>query len=39
MRHLLERRSQEAGAGVLPQAELERRVQTIGRLVVRIAGA
>ena len=39
MRHLLERRSQEAGAGVLPPAELERRVQTIGRLVVRIAGS
>jgi small-conductance mechanosensitive channel len=38
MRHLLERRSQEAGTGILPPAELERRVQTIGRLVVRIAG-
>ena len=39
MRHLLERRSQEAGTGVLSPAELERRVQTIGRLVVRIAGS
>jgi small-conductance mechanosensitive channel len=39
MRHLLERRSQEAGAGVLAPAELERRVQTIGRLVVRVAGS
>jgi small-conductance mechanosensitive channel len=39
MRHLLDRRSQEARAGVLPPAELERRVQTIGRLVVRIAGS
>ena len=39
MRHLLERRSQETGTGVLPPAELERRVQTIGRLVVRIAGS
>ena len=38
MRHLLERRGQEAGTGVLSPAELERRVQTIGRLVVRIAG-
>jgi small conductance mechanosensitive channel len=39
VRHLIEHRSQEAGAGVLPQAELERRVNTIGRLVVRLAGA
>lgn len=39
MRHLIERRSQEAGAGVLPAAELERRVKTIGRLVMRIAGS
>jgi small conductance mechanosensitive channel len=38
VRHLLERRS-EAVAGALPQAELERRVRTIGRLVVRLAGA
>jgi small-conductance mechanosensitive channel len=37
-RHLLERRSEEAGTGVLPAAELERRVATIGRLTVRIAG-
>jgi small conductance mechanosensitive channel len=37
-RHLLERRSEEAGTGVLPAAELERRVATIGRLAVRIAG-
>ena len=39
MRHLLERRGQETGSGVLPPAELERRVETIGRLVVRIAGS
>ena len=39
VRHLLERRSEEAGADALPAAELERRVQTIGRLVVRIAGS
>ncbi|MGI8657369.1 MAG: mechanosensitive ion channel family protein [Candidatus Limnocylindria bacterium] len=39
MRHLLERRSQEASAGVLSPAELEKRVQTIGRLIVRIAGS
>ena len=39
VRHLLERRGEEAGAGALPQAELERRVHTIGRLVVRVAGA
>jgi small-conductance mechanosensitive channel len=36
--HLLERRGSEAGAGVLSQAELERRVHTIGNLVVRVAG-
>ena len=40
MRHLLERRSEEANAGgVQSQAELERRVSTIGRLVVRLTGA
>jgi small-conductance mechanosensitive channel len=39
VRHLLERRGEETGTGVLPAAELERRVNTIGRLVVRIAGA
>jgi small conductance mechanosensitive channel len=39
MRHLLERRARETGAGVLPPAELERRVQTIGRLVVRVAAS
>lgn len=38
-RHLIERRSVETGDGVLPQAELERRVGTIGRLIVRIAGS
>ena len=38
MRQLLERRGRETGASVLPPAELERRVGTIGRLVVRIAG-
>ena len=39
VRHLLERRRAEAAAGVLPQAELERRVHTIGNLVVRVAGS
>ncbi|MGI8999513.1 MAG: mechanosensitive ion channel family protein [Candidatus Limnocylindria bacterium] len=38
VRHLLERQRDEA-PGVLPRAELERRVRTIGRLVVRIAGS
>lgn len=38
-RHLLERHAEEVGGGVLSAAELERRVQTIGRLVVRIAGS
>jgi moderate conductance mechanosensitive channel len=39
VRHLLERRREEAGTGALPQAELERRVHTIGTLVVRVAGS
>lgn len=39
VRHLIERRTVEAGEGVLPPAELERRVKTVARLVVRIAGA
>ena len=39
MRHLLDRRAPEVDGGVLSAAELERRVQTIGRLVVRIAGS
>jgi moderate conductance mechanosensitive channel len=39
VRHLIERRRAEASEGVLPPAELERRVSTIGRLVVRIAGS
>lgn len=39
VRHLLERRREEAAVGALPQAELERRVHTIGNLVVRVAGA
>jgi len=39
VRHLLERRREEAGAGSPPQAELERRVHTIGSLVVRVAGS
>ena len=38
VRHVLERRGEEAATGILPPAELERRVNTIGRLVVRIAG-
>ena len=39
VRHLLERRREETGTGTLPQAELERRVRTIGTLVVRVAGS
>lgn len=39
VRHLIERRSAESGDGLLPPAELERRVNTIGRLVVRIGGS
>ena len=38
VRHLLQRRPEQPDGGVVPQAELERRVQTIGRLAVRIAG-
>jgi len=37
-RHLLEHPGKESRAGVLSPAELERRVQTIGRLVLRVAG-
>lgn len=39
VRHLVERRTAESGDGLLPPAELERRVKTVARLVVRIAGA
>jgi small conductance mechanosensitive channel len=39
IRHLLDRSSAESGGDVLPPAELERRVTTIGRLLVRVAGA
>ena len=39
MRHLLERRRAVAASGATPEAELERRVNTIGRLIVRLAGA
>jgi small conductance mechanosensitive channel len=38
MRHLVERRSSEAGAAVLPPAELERRLNTVGDLAIRITG-
>ena len=38
IRHLVERSSMESGAEVLPPAELERRVTTVGRLLVRVAG-
>ncbi|MBA3740320.1 MAG: mechanosensitive ion channel, partial [Chloroflexi bacterium] len=37
VRHLIERRTAESGGGVLPRAELERRVNTIARLAVRVA--
>lgn len=39
LRHLLERRTAEAGAAALPAAELERRIKTVGRLAERIIGA
>jgi small-conductance mechanosensitive channel len=39
VRHLIEHRRLEPEALVLPQAELERRVNTIPRLVVRLSGA
>ena len=39
VRHLLERSSAESGVDVLPAAELERRVTTVGRLLVRVAGS
>jgi moderate conductance mechanosensitive channel len=39
VRRLMERRAAEAGDGVLPPAELERRVKTVATLVVNIAGA
>jgi small-conductance mechanosensitive channel len=38
VRHLIERRTAESGEGVLPPAELHRRVTTVARLVVRVAG-
>lgn len=37
VRHLIERRTSESGGGILPPAELERRVNTIARLAVRVA--
>lgn len=39
VRHLIERRTAESGEGILPPAELERRVRTVARLVVRVAGS
>ena len=39
LRHLLERRAGEATRGRLPAAEVERRVATVGRLAVRVAGS
>ena len=38
VRHIVERRLAEAGAGEAPKPELERRVQTIGRLGIRVGG-
>ena len=38
VRHLIERWTVESGEGILPPAELERRVKTVARLVVRVAG-
>ncbi len=37
VRHLLEHRSDEAGTSLIQAPELERRITTIGRLLVRIA--
>jgi small-conductance mechanosensitive channel len=39
VRHLIERRAAESGEGILPPAELERRVNTVAKLVVRVVGA
>ena len=39
VRHLIERRAVEADEGPMSRAELERRVRTVGRLVVRVAGS
>lgn len=39
VRHLVERRTADSGAGILPPAELERRVNTVARLAVRVAGS
>jgi small-conductance mechanosensitive channel len=39
VRHLLDRSSAESGADALPPAELERRVTTIGRILVRVAAS
>jgi small-conductance mechanosensitive channel len=39
VRHLMERRAAESAEGVLPQAELERRVRTVAQLIIRISGA
>ena len=39
LRHLVERRAHEVGRGTLPAAEVERRVATVGRLAVRVAGS
>ncbi len=38
VRHLLERRAFETDAGEVPPLEMERRLSTIARLVVRVAG-
>ena len=39
VRHLIARRTGDASSGNLTQVELERRVTTLGQLLVRIAGA
>ncbi len=39
VRHLLDRRAAEQGPGVLPPVDLERRVVTVQRLTMRIAGS
>jgi moderate conductance mechanosensitive channel len=38
VRHLIDRSAAQAGGELIPPAELERRVTTIGRLLVRVAG-
>jgi moderate conductance mechanosensitive channel len=38
VRHIIDHRTAEAGADAMPPLELERRITTVGRLLIRIAG-